>query len=183
MEGGKFKIRRIMQDGLYKNRTEYSELPADALILDVRNGGEHSEMALRRKHYFVELPRFDAKDFIAQHRLSGETVYILCKSGMRASAAARKFEEAGYASVSIISGGISALSGDPSIVCKSAAISMERQVRIAAGLLVLAGSAAALAWSPLFALLPLFVGCGLIFAGVSNTCAMAALLAKLPWNR
>lgn len=172
-----------MEDGLYKNRTEYSNVPSDAIILDVRNGGEHSEIALKRKHYFVELPRFDAKSFIARHGLKGETVYILCKSGMRASAAARKFEAAGYANVSIIDGGISALSDNSDIVDKSATISMERQVRIAAGLLVLIGSILALSLNTFFALLPLFVGCGLIFAGISNTCAMASLLAKLPWNK
>ena len=28
-----------------------------------------------------------------------------------------------------------------------------------------------------------FVGAGLTFAGLSNTCAMALLLARMPWNR
>ena len=28
-----------------------------------------------------------------------------------------------------------------------------------------------------------FVGAGLIFAGVTNSCAMGMLLAKAPWNR
>ena len=28
-----------------------------------------------------------------------------------------------------------------------------------------------------------FVGAGLTFAGISNTCAMALLLARMPWNR
>ena len=180
--GMKTQNRQTMEDGLYKNLTEYSDIPADALILDVRDGGEHSEMALRRRHCLVELPRLDAGDFVRQYGLKGETVYILCKSGMRASAAARKFERAGYGNVSVISGGISARSGNPAIVHRSR-ISMERQVRIAAGTLALAGSALALAWNPLFAFLPLFVGGGLVFAGVSNTCAMASLLAKLPWNR
>ena len=46
---------------MYKNQIDYAEIPADAVILDVRNGSEHTEVALRRKHYFVELPQFDAK--------------------------------------------------------------------------------------------------------------------------
>lgn len=45
-------------DDMYKNQIDYAEIPADAVILDVRNGSEHTEVALRRKHYFVELPQF-----------------------------------------------------------------------------------------------------------------------------
>ena len=38
-------------DDMYKNQIDYAEIPADAVILDVRNGSEHTEIALRRKHY------------------------------------------------------------------------------------------------------------------------------------
>ena len=62
-------------------------------------------------------------------------------------------------------------------------LSLERQVRIAAGALAAAGGALALAVNPLFALIPTFVGSGLLFAGVTDTCGMAMLLAKLPYNR
>ena len=66
---------------------------------------------------------------------------------------------------------------------RSAVISLERQVRIAAGLLVLAGAVLALAVHPLFVLLSGFVGAGLTFAGLTDTCGMALVLAKMPWNR
>lgn len=98
-------------DDMYKNQIDYAEIPADAVILDVRNGSEHTEVALRRKHYFVELPQFDAKSFIKDYGLSGEKVCVLCKSGFRASKAARMLEEAGYPNVAIIKGGISSLIG------------------------------------------------------------------------
>lgn len=62
-------------------------------------------------------------------------------------------------------------------------ISLERQVRIAAGALRAAGALLVLVASPWFALLPLFVGSGLVFAGVTDTCAMGMLLARLPYNR
>ncbi len=172
-----------MDNKLYKNQTDYDNLPADAVILDVRNGNEHSETALKRKHYFIELPRFNAHDFIKDYGLKGECVYVLCKSGMRASKAAEKLENAGYPNVSIISGGISSLAGRQDAVFESAAISMERQVRIAAGSIVLLGSVLAVLFNAAFALIPAFVGCGLIYAGISNTCAMASLLRKLPWNK
>lgn len=62
-------------------------------------------------------------------------------------------------------------------------ISLERQVRIVAGSLAAAGGILALAVNPLFALLPAFVGSGLVFAGVTDTCGMAMLLSRLPYNR
>jgi len=37
--------------------------------------------------------------------------------------------------------------------------------------------------SPWWLTLPGFVGCGLVFAGVTDTCGMAMMLAKMPWNR
>lgn len=172
-----------MDNKFYKNQTNYSDLPSDAIILDVRNGIEHSEIALKRKHYFVELPYFDAKSFIKEYGLKGEHVYVLCKSGMRASKAAAKLEEAGYTNVSIIKGGISSLYGKSDIVYESAVMSLERQVRIVAGAIVLLGSILALIANAAFAVIPAFVGCGLIYAGISNTCAMASLLKKLPWNK
>ena len=62
-------------------------------------------------------------------------------------------------------------------------ISLERQVRISAGALVVAG--VALGWfvHPSFYGLSAFVGAGLIFAGITDICGMCLLLAKLPWNK
>jgi hypothetical protein len=62
-------------------------------------------------------------------------------------------------------------------------MSLERQVRIVAGGLAAAGGALALAVSPWFALLPAFIGSGLVISGVTNTCTMGLLLARLPYNR
>ena len=62
-------------------------------------------------------------------------------------------------------------------------VSLERQVRIAAGALAATGGFLALFADPLFAALPAFVGSGLVFAGVTDTCAMGMLLARLPYNR
>ncbi len=170
-------------DDMYKNQLDYAEIPADAVILDVRNGSEHTEIALRRKHYFVELPQFDAKSFIKDYGLNREKICVLCKSGFRASKAARMLEEAGYPNVAIIKGGISSLIGKSGLVYEKTVMSMERQVRIVAGALVLLGSVLAMSINVWFALLPTFVGCGLMYAGISNTCAMASLLGKLPWNK
>jgi hypothetical protein len=62
-------------------------------------------------------------------------------------------------------------------------ISIERQVRIAAGSLVVLGIVLSLLAHPLFIGLSAFVGCGLVFAGITDTCMMGMMLAKMPWNR
>jgi len=62
-------------------------------------------------------------------------------------------------------------------------ISLERQVRIAAGSLVLLGAVLSLLVHPYFIGLAAFVGAGLVFAGVTDTCGMAMCLARMPWNQ
>jgi hypothetical protein len=63
-----------------------------------------------------------------------------------------------------------------------ATISLERQVRIAAGALVFLGSTLAYTISPGWIALPAFVGAGLVFAGITDTCGMGMVLARMPWN-
>ena len=63
------------------------------------------------------------------------------------------------------------------------AMSLERQVRVAAGSLVLLGVALAALVHPGFVGLAAFVGAGLLFAGLTDTCGMGLLLARMPWNR
>jgi hypothetical protein len=62
-------------------------------------------------------------------------------------------------------------------------ISLERQVRIAAGSIVLVGAILALLVDPLFVLVSGFVGAGLVFAGITDTCGMGLMLARMPWNQ
>ena len=68
-------------------------------------------------------------------------------------------------------------------VNRNAPISMFRQIQIVAGSLVFVGTVLGAFVSPWFLILSGFVGAGLIFAGITNTCAMAILLAKLPYNQ
>jgi rhodanese-related sulfurtransferase len=108
------------------------------------------------------------------------TVYLVCLSGARAANAAEKFAGRGI----IVEGGMEAWikAGLPVIRGTVKAISLERQVRIVAGSLVLAGIVLAKFIHPYFLGLSAFVGAGLVFAGLSGRCGMALLLAKLPWN-
>ncbi|MFM7738517.1 MAG: DUF2892 domain-containing protein, partial [Planctomycetota bacterium] len=63
------------------------------------------------------------------------------------------------------------------------AMSLERQVRVAAGLLVLAGVVLGYLVHPWIFALSGAIGAGLIFAGVTDTCMMGNMLAKMPWNQ
>lgn len=114
-----------------------------------------------------------------------EPVYVICQSGGRAGKACDRLEAADVRPVFSIEGGMTAWerSGLPVERSGYGAISLERQVRIVAGSLVLVGSLLAWFMHPWFLALPAFVGGGLVFAGVSDTCGMGMVLAKMPWNR
>ncbi len=113
-----------------------------------------------------------------------EPLYIICRTGGRSSQACQMFEKAGYSNVVNVDGGTLAWekSGLPVNRGQKKMMSLERQVRICAGLLTLVGSLLALIniW---FLVIPAFIGAGLTFAGLSNTCGMGMLLTKAPWNR
>jgi rhodanese-related sulfurtransferase len=113
--------------------------------------------------------------------LAGE-VLLLCRSGRRAKEAAECLTGRGVTPV-VVEGGIEAWkqAGYP-VRQEKGPMSLERQVRIAAGALVLSGILLDLV-IPGARYLSAFVGAGLIFAGVTDTCAMGLLVAKLPWNR
>ncbi len=178
--------------------------PDQGLLLDVRTDMEHGEKHMACGHIHVPLDQLNADRFMADHKLTKDSpVYILCRSGTRARKAADVFIEAGWTQIHVVEGGVTAceecghtLSGHAvkSTSCCGGAktmasccavktpIPLERQVRIAAGLFVVIGAGLALAIDPLFALIPLGVGGGLIFAGITDRCGLALVLTKAPWN-
>jgi rhodanese-related sulfurtransferase len=113
-----------------------------------------------------------------------EPLYLICRSGSRGRQACEKFLAAGFTNVVNVEGGTLACieSGLP-VVRGKQVISLERQVRIAAGLLVLLGVLLGWLVHPALIALSAFVGGGLVFAGVTDTCGMGLLLARMPWNR
>jgi rhodanese-related sulfurtransferase len=111
-------------------------------------------------------------------------VVLVCRSGKRAEQARRKLAAAGCGNLAVLEGGVTAWeqAGLP-VKRGKAVLSLERQVRIAAGLLVLAGVVLGFLVHPGFFGLSAFVGAGLTFAGLTDWCGMAQLLAKMPWNQ
>jgi rhodanese-related sulfurtransferase len=156
---------------------------ADVELVDVRTPAEYREVHLQHARN-VPLDKLNPDDFMRAQTGSGRPLYVICQSGGRGRQACEKFHRAGFDNVVNVEGGTAAciLAGLP-VVRGQKAISLERQVRIAAGSLVVLG--ALLAWfvHPAFIGLAVFVGAGLVFAGITDTCGMGMLLARMPWNQ
>lgn len=114
-----------------------------------------------------------------------QPLYIFCRSGNRAKQAAEKLEKNGYEQCYVVEGGTMAWAeaGLPVVRGTSKVISLERQVRIAAGTIVLTGALLAQFVNPAFIWLSGFIGAGLLFAGLTDWCGMGMLIAKMPWNK
>ena len=113
-----------------------------------------------------------------------QPVFVLCRTGVRAKKAAEILTREGFSEATVVEGGRLAW-GDAGLPLERGRISMvslERQVRIAAGSLVLIGLILGYFVTPWFIALSAFVGAGLVFAGITDYCGMGLLLAKLPWN-
>ena len=157
-------------------------------LIDVRTPAEFGEVHVDFAQN-IPLDRLDAK---AVTTICGDgPVYFVCKSGNRSQKACEKLLAAGLKDVISVEGGTTACeaAGVP-VVRGRKAMSLERQVRIAAGALVAIGAALAafgpetpVNWQVIGAGLAGFVGCGLVFAGVTDTCGMAMLIARMPWNQ
>ena len=115
---------------------------------------------------------------------SVEPIYLMCQAGTRSRLACDKFIREGYENVVSVTGGASAWeSANLPVERGKKAISLERQVRIAAGSLVLLGAFLGYFVDPYFIGISAFVGAGLIFAGITDSCGMGMVLAKMPWNK
>ena len=112
-------------------------------------------------------------------------VYLMCRSGNRAKNAAEKLAAKGFTDIHVVEGGMVAWAGAnlPVVKGESKVWSLERQVRFTAGLFVLTGVLLSLFVSPYLLLLSAFVGAGLMFSALTDTCGMGMVLARMPWNK
>ena len=113
----------------------------------------------------------------------GEPLYVICRSGSRGRQACEQLAAAGLSVVNVDGGTVAWEQAGLGVIRGKKAISLERQVRIAAGFLALTGSVLALTVHPYWAGLSAFIGAGLMFAGITDTCGMAMVLARMPWNQ
>jgi len=158
----------------------------EAILVDVREADEHARERIQGAQ-LAPLSTFNPGQVRAMVK-PGQRLVMHCKSGRRASDAARMMAEfaSGGLAISSMTGGIEGWKAEnfPVVLNKIVSkVSVMRQVQIVIGLGVLVG--AALAWfvHPAFIAIPAFFGAGLTFAGVSGTCALASIIGKMPWNK
>lgn len=152
-------------------------------LIDVRTPVEYREVHVPFAKN-VPLDQLNASSIAAGRNGSSDPLYVICRSGSRAGQACDKLVAAGYTNVVNVEGGTQAWDQSGlSVVRGKKSVSLERQVRIAAGFLVLVGAVAGYFVHPYFIGLSAFVGAGLVFAGITDTCGMGMMLARMPWNR
>ena len=156
----------------------------DVRLIDVRTPGEFATGHIAGS-YNVPLPVLGEHQ--AELREHGaEPVVLICQSGRRATAAEAQLRAAGFESMRVLDGGMVAwqAAGLPVATVQGEGLpwTIERQVRLVAGAIVALSIVASVIWPPA-RFLAGAIGAGLVFAAVSNTCTMGALLARLPYNR
>ena len=149
-------------------------------VIDVRTPVEFAEVHVPQAR---NVPLDELKPGSLQIQ-KDQPVYLLCRSGQRATKAADKFAKEGFSQPVVVEGGTLAWieANLPVMRGTVKVISLERQVRIAAGAIVLTCVLLARFVNFNFIWLSGFVGAGLIFAGITDFCGMGLLLAKMPWN-
>lgn len=154
----------------------------DTLLVDVREDFEHADERIEGA-VLHPLSKFDAEWL---HREAGDTrVVFHCRTGKRSLEAAQRYR-AGDEPVFHLAGGLEGWKAASRPVVRPVGaprLPIMRQVQVTAGALVVLGVVLSLTLSPWFIGISAFVGCGLMFAGLSGWCGMAKLLAVMPWNR
>ncbi|MER5434501.1 rhodanese-like domain-containing protein [Streptomyces sp. NPDC002588] len=158
--------------------------PGGFTVVDVRSPGEYAAGRLPGAHN-VPLDRLDEAAPALRAAAARRPLLIVCASGARSARGCERLAALGILAATL-EGGTSAWAAAGHAVERPAGARsvwpMDRQVRLAAGSLVVAGFAAGLAWRPAHRLSGL-IGAGLVFSGATNTCGMATLLSRLPHNR
>ena len=157
-----------------------SEQAGAAQLVDVRSAGE---FAAGHVPGAVSIPLEEIERRLGDLNAE-QTLVLICKSGTRSGIAA-EFLKDKRAKLAVLQGGTEAWAkaGLPLVVSAKSRWALERQVRMAAGLLVLGSVMLSLTIYPPTVYLAGFVGLGLTGAGLTDYCPMAILLAKMPWNR
>lgn len=150
-------------------------------LIDVRTPGEFASAHIPGS---VNVPL----DLLRAHRANLSTehddpIVLVCAAGPRADQAREVLEKAGFGQLSVLKGGLTSWEADGGAMNRGRGTwAMERQVRLVAGSVVLAGVLGSTIYSPLKWVAGA-IGAGLTVAALTNTCAMGRMLSMLPHNR
>lgn len=150
-------------------------------LLDVRTHGEYTAAHIRGA---CNVPLDALGEHAGEISALDTPVVLICQSGQRARQAEATLAGSGMPHLHLLDGGMRGwvASGLP-VVRGRARVSLERQVRIAAGTMAAAGGLLAVFVTQWFGIVPAVIGSGLVFSGLTDTCGMGMLLASLPYNR
>lgn len=153
-------------------------------LIDVRTPLEYSEVHVPQARN-VPLHKIDPASLMQVRSGSAESpLYFICRSGSRGQQACEQFCRAGFPNVVNVEGGTLAwAAGGLSVVRGQKTMSLERQVRIVIGSIVLLASLLSWLHHPAWIGLSAFMGAGLIFSGITDFCGLAVILTRMPWNQ
>lgn len=155
----------------------------DPLYIDVRTPQEFETVHITGSR---NIPLPDLHKFVAElKRLSlTNPLFLVCRTQNRVKIAYEYLINSALTNCFILDGGITGwLNEGKPVVRGRKRISLEGQVRAIAGGLILLGVGLDLTVHDGFLLLPILVGAGLLHAGLTDSCLMGMVLAKLPYNR
>ncbi len=154
-----------------------------AILVDVREADEHARQRIPGARH-LPLSGLSGAGLSVP---PGGAVIFHCRSGARTLGAASELSDlvGEGCEAYVLDGGLEAWkqAGLPTIVDRGRPLELQRQVQIGAGGLAFLGTLLGLLVSPWFLAVPLFVGAGLLTAGITGFCGMARLLVHAPWNR
>lgn len=154
---------------------------SQVVLLDVRSSLEFNEVHIKNS---INMPIDTVASRIKDLSQSNQTYIVFCRTGNRSPMAADMILQSGIRSVKVMQGGITRWQKEKLPVIKGQrAMSLERQVRIIAGSLVLFGVVMAWLVHWAFVFVSVWVSCGLIYAGITNSCLTGIMLMKLPYNK
>lgn len=156
----------------------------EACLIDVRELSEHKAHSIKGS---CHIPLAEINEDKIPADFKDKKIVIHCQRGGRSSSACVKLlKENSDLEIYNLDGGILAWEECGLETCKSekfgSVMSLDRQVRLTAGLLVLIGAGFSFV-NFNFIYLALFVGAGLTFSAIFDYCGMAKLLAIMPWNK
>lgn len=147
------------------------------ILIDVRTPAEFEEVHVPQAK---NLPLDKLDPAALDH---SQPLVVICRSGGRGQKACETLRAAGFAATNVEGGTLAWEQAGYPVVRGRKTMSLERQVRILAGGIAFVGAVLALTVDGWFAGIPAFIGAGLVFAGVTDTCGMGMVLARMPWNR
>ncbi|MCH8559701.1 rhodanese-like domain-containing protein [Nesterenkonia sp. LB17] len=153
------------------------------LLVDVRTPAEHESLRVPGSHN-VPLDLLQKNKETLAEQFNGDIV-LICQTGNRANQALQHLRAAGVDTARVLEGGVVAMEAQHSQHTHRGQQrwAMDRQVRMVAGSLVLAGFLGGKLISPKVGYVAGAIGAGLTFSAATDSCAMAAALNKMPWNK